>query len=169
MLKLYLTFTASSEGQIENIFRKQNITVPCTERHGVQIQTSEQQKVTHGRYNLYVKFSNLRAYYELTRIVQQRQVYLRKMRANRREGRPVVFLDETWCNAHDGKLMNWVELDPVCKGGTIGGSAGFVSYHCIFTDINTFILQQAIWERRTSYHTTCRWQRWMDRRCLEAI
>jgi len=57
------------------------------------------------------------------------------MRVNRREGQPVVFIDETWCNAHDEKLMNWVELDPVCKGGTIIGPAGFVSYHCIFTNI----------------------------------
>lgn len=42
------------------------------------------------------------------------------MRKNRREGRPVVYLDETWANAHDGKDCAWVERDEV-TGGTLGG------------------------------------------------
>ena len=32
----------------------------------------------------------------------------------------VVFLDETWANAHDGKDLAWVE-DNAIKGGTLGG------------------------------------------------
>ena len=42
------------------------------------------------------------------------------MRTNRTENRPVVFLDETWANAHDGKVCAWVERDAV-TGGTLGG------------------------------------------------
>ena len=40
---------------------------------------------------------------------------------NRREGRPVVYLDETWANARDSVEKMWVEDDPVVSGGTIGG------------------------------------------------
>jgi hypothetical protein len=39
---------------------------------------------------------------------------------NRQEGCPVVYLDETWANAHDGKDRAWVERDEV-TGGTLGG------------------------------------------------
>ncbi len=39
---------------------------------------------------------------------------------NRVDKKPVVFLDETWANAHDGKDMAWVEKDTV-TGGTLGG------------------------------------------------
>ena len=46
------------------------------------------------------------------------------MRRNRTEGRPVVYLDETWCNAHDGKDKAWLESDKTCRGGTIGGPVG---------------------------------------------
>ncbi len=42
------------------------------------------------------------------------------MRRNREEKHPVVYLDETWANAHDGKDRAWVEQDTV-TGGTIGG------------------------------------------------
>jgi len=43
------------------------------------------------------------------------------MKRNWTEGRPVVYLDETWANAHDGKNKAWVEKDAICKQGTIGG------------------------------------------------
>ena len=43
------------------------------------------------------------------------------MKVNRREGRPVVYLDETWANARDGKEKMWVEDDPRASGGTKGG------------------------------------------------
>ena len=42
------------------------------------------------------------------------------MRQNRADKKPVVFLDETWANAHDGKDLAWVEDDAV-TGGTLGG------------------------------------------------
>ncbi|XP_065905339.1 uncharacterized protein [Dysidea avara] len=61
-----------------------------------------------------------RVYYEQPRIVHQRHKYLRRMRRNRTEGKPVVYLDETWANAHDGKSRAWVEADKT-TGGTIGG------------------------------------------------
>ena len=42
------------------------------------------------------------------------------MRRNRTEGRPVVYLDETWVNAYDGKNKAWGEKDTT-TGGTVGG------------------------------------------------
>ena len=42
------------------------------------------------------------------------------MRHKRTEGRLVVYLDETWANAHDGKSKDWVEKDKT-TGGTKGG------------------------------------------------
>lgn len=60
-------------------------------------------------------------YYEQPRIIEQRHKYLRRMRKNRTEKRPVVYLDETWCNAHDGKGKAWVTSDGVTASGTKGG------------------------------------------------
>ena len=37
----------------------------------------------------------------------------------------MVYLDETWCNAHDRKDKAWVEKDMTCRGETLGGPAGF--------------------------------------------
>ena len=59
-----------------------------------------------------------RYYYEQPHIIEQRKTYLRKMRQNRADKKPVVFLDETWANAHDGKDLAWVEDDAV-TGGTL--------------------------------------------------
>ena len=42
------------------------------------------------------------------------------MMQNRVDKRPVVFLDETSANYHDGKDLAWVEKDTV-TGGTLGG------------------------------------------------
>ena len=39
------------------------------------------------------------------------------MRRSRREKQPVVYLDETWANSHDGTTKGWVEQ----AGGTKGG------------------------------------------------
>ena len=61
-----------------------------------------------------------RYYFEQPRIIEQRHNYLRRMRLNRQDKRPVVYLDETWANAHDGKDKAWVEKDDI-TGGTIGG------------------------------------------------
>ena len=42
------------------------------------------------------------------------------MRRNRREGKPVVYTDETWANAHNGQERTWVKHDSE-TGGTKGG------------------------------------------------
>jgi len=47
------------------------------------------------------------------------------MKSNWTEGKPVVYLDETWANAHDGKKKAWVETDTTTKG-TIRGIQGYV-------------------------------------------
>ena len=59
--------------------------------------------------------------YEQPRIIVWRHEYLRGLRRNWREGRPVIYLDETWANARDGVEKMWVEDDPRAIGGTKGG------------------------------------------------
>ena len=51
----------------------------------------------------YKKVQDMRYVYEQPRIIEWRYKYLRRMRKNRSENRPIVFLDETWVNAHDGR------------------------------------------------------------------
>ena len=58
--------------------------------------------------------------YEQQKIIIQRHKFLRRMCVNRREQRPVVYLDETWANPHDGRERTWVEKDER-TGGTKGG------------------------------------------------
>lgn len=40
----------------------------------------------------------------------------------------MVYLDETWCNAHDGKDKAWLETDKTCPGGTVGGPVGLDNF-----------------------------------------
>ena len=61
--------------------------------------------------------------YEQHRIIVQRHEYFWRLRRNRREGRPVIYLDETWPNACDsvenvgGKMMR--ELLVVLKAKAV--------------------------------------------------
>ena len=59
--------------------------------------------------------------YEQPKIILQRHQYLRRMRRNRRENRPVVYLDETWANSHCSHERSCVESDDKVQGGTKGG------------------------------------------------
>ena len=68
----------------------------------------------------YKKINNRGYYYEQPHIIEQRHIYLCRMLQNRADKKPVVFLDETWANSHDGKDLAWVEEDTV-TGGTLGG------------------------------------------------
>ena len=52
------------------------------------------------------------------------------MKRNRTEGKPVVYLDETWANAHDGKKKAWVETDTTTKG-TTGGVQGYIEMYFV--------------------------------------
>ena len=55
------------------------------------------------------KVVNKRIYYEQPHIIKQREEYLIRMHNSRSgENRPVIYLDETWMNAHDGKDKQWV-------------------------------------------------------------
>ena len=67
------------------------------------------------------KVNDKRYIYEQPRIIVHRHVYLRHLRRNRREGRPVIYLDETWANARDSIEKMWVEDDTRAIGGTKGG------------------------------------------------
>ena len=42
------------------------------------------------------------------------------MSRNRTEKWPVMYLDKSWCNAHHGKELAWIEKDKV-TGGTLAG------------------------------------------------
>ena len=68
----------------------------------------------------YKKVQDKRYVYEQPRIIEWRHKYLRRMRKSRSENQPVVFLDETWVNAHDGRERTWIEVDQE-TGGTKGG------------------------------------------------
>ena len=68
----------------------------------------------------YKKVNDKRCVYEQPKIILWRHKYLGRMKVNRRENRPVVFLDETWANAHDGHSKTWVETDKP-TGSTKGG------------------------------------------------
>ena len=69
----------------------------------------------------YKQVNDKRYVYEQLHIIVQRHTYLRRMMRNRREERPVVYLDETWANARDSVEKIWVDDDPVVSGGTIVG------------------------------------------------
>ena len=53
----------------------------------------------------YKKVNDKRYVYEQPHIIQQRHQFLRRMRRNRRERRPVVYTNETWANSHDDILQ----------------------------------------------------------------
>ena len=47
--------------------------------------------------------------YEQPHIIHERHQFLRRMRCNQRERRPVVYSDEIRANARDGWERTWVE------------------------------------------------------------
>ena len=67
----------------------------------------------------YRMVDNRRHYDEQRCIIEQRHSYLHRMITNRTDNRPEVYFDETWANAHGGKVCAWVERDLV-TGGTLG-------------------------------------------------
>ena len=68
----------------------------------------------------YRKINDKRYVYKQHRIINWRHKYLCRLRRNRKEGKTVIYLDETWANAHDGCERTWVEKDDA-SGGTMGG------------------------------------------------
>ena len=69
----------------------------------------------------YKKVNDKRYIYEQPGIIVWRHEYLRRLRRNRRERRPVIYLDETWANARDGVEKMWVEDDSRAISRTKGG------------------------------------------------
>ena len=55
----------------------------------------------------YTKRTSKRQLYEQSNVIADRGEYLRAVRAFREEGRPIVFLDETWCNQHHTTRKVW--------------------------------------------------------------
>ena len=58
-----------------------------------------------------VREDGKRYVYEQPKVIQQRHDYLRRMRRNRQEGRPQVYLDDTWINSHAAPERIWVDED----------------------------------------------------------
>ena len=56
-----------------------------------------------------VREDGKRYVYEQSRVIQQRNDFLRRMRKNRLEARPEVYLDETWANLHAAPERIWVD------------------------------------------------------------
>ena len=48
---------------------------------------------------------------EQPRVIAQSHNFLRKVRMYRREGRPIIYLDETWLNAHHSLTKCWIDSD----------------------------------------------------------
>ena len=59
----------------------------------------------------YKTVDNKKYVYEQPKIILWCHKYLPRMRKNRIDKRHVVYLDETWANAHDGHTKSWVEVD----------------------------------------------------------
>ena len=78
-------------------------------------------KLLHKMGFKHKKVNDKRYIYEQPCIIVQRHEYLRRLRRNRREGRPVIYLDETWANTRDSMEKMWVEDDERAVGGTKGG------------------------------------------------
>ena len=83
-------------------------------------------KVLHEIGFCHKKHENKRYIYEQLRIIQQRHDYLHRLQRNCTEDHPVVYLDETWVNAHHGRDTMWVDTDgeagwkhPSGKGGKL--------------------------------------------------
>ena len=68
-------------------------------------------KVMHKMGFKYKKVNDKRYIYEQPRRIVLRHEYLRRLRRNRRDGRPVIYLDEIWANARDGVEKMWVEMN----------------------------------------------------------
>ena len=100
--------------------------------------------------------SHIRPYYEQPCIIHQRHAYIFEDEMQLKRGRLVMYLDETWANAHDGKNKAWGEKD-TATGGTIG-RVRFVVTMCFiplkFYFIKVLLLQYTIWQRRTPYCIT---------------
>ena len=60
-----------------------------------------------------VRADGKRYIYEQPRVIQQCHDYLRRMRRNRMEKRPVVYIDETWLNSHAAPERIWIDTDAV--------------------------------------------------------
>ena len=57
----------------------------------------------------YKKRSNKRKLYEKPAILASRANFLRGVREVRQQGRPLVYLDETWCNQHHSLSRAWMD------------------------------------------------------------
>lgn len=44
-------------------------------------------------------------------VIAQRHNFLRKIRKYRREGRPIIYLNETWLNAYHSLTNCWIDND----------------------------------------------------------
>ena len=59
----------------------------------------------------YHKRDTKKTLYEQAHIIAQRHNFLRKIRSYRQEKRPIVYLDETWLNAHHTLEKSWIDYD----------------------------------------------------------
>ena len=91
----------------------------------------------------YKKRSGKRCVHERADSVVKRRNFLRDIRQLREEGRPIVYLDETWVNQHHSRVRAWEDTEeertmaetPSGKGKRlillhVGSNEGFLSEEC---------------------------------------
>ncbi|XP_072400319.1 uncharacterized protein [Diabrotica undecimpunctata] len=96
----------------------------------------------------YKKLDKRMVIMESTRIVIQRQHYLRKIKEYRDDNRDIVYLDETWFDTHDVVQYGWIDdskkccLSTPCSRGKriiilhTGTKSGFVPNALLLSDKN---------------------------------
>ncbi len=68
-------------------------------------------KLLHSMGFIYSKHNAMIFIHEQAVVIEQRHDYLRTVRHLRAEGRPIVYTDETWVNAHHSHDHIWVDED----------------------------------------------------------
>ena len=77
----------------------------------------------------YTKRTNKRQLYERHDVIAARAEYLRAIREYRRAGRPIVYLDKTWCNQHHTVAKAWQDGESAPKDAPSGKGKRLIILH----------------------------------------
>ena len=72
----------------------------------------------------YIKRDSKRFIYEQEHVIGQRHTYLKTIQKLRDENRPLIFMDETWVNAHHTLNYIWIDNDEVAGFKVPSGKGG---------------------------------------------
>ena len=77
----------------------------------------------------YTKRTGKRQLYERADVIASRAEYLRAVREYRADGRPIVFLDETWCNQHHTVGRAWQDNEVSPRDAPSGKGKRLIILH----------------------------------------